>query len=483
MPEQRDRDAGAATDRGGGQPHLLRVLGLREGIAIHMGVIIGSGIFLVPATIAGHLGAMGPIMLVWVVAGLLTLFGALSLAELSAVLPQAGGPYVYLRESFGKVWGFLFSWNDFFINKAGSAAAIAIAFSTYLGYFIPAVSPEHAFVRGEWSLFGHPMEFAFGWTQIVAMLTIALVTVINVRGVKLGGRVMTVFTTAKVAALLGLIIAVFLSGKGSTGNFLPWWPDTWTGQMTASFGLAMISALWAYDGWIDVTLTAGEFENPRRNVPLSLLIGTLAVIALYILANLAYAYAMPLTAIAGSTRVAADVAQSVLGPVGASLIVAGIMASTFGSTNGMLLAGPRSLYAGGADGTFSRAFGRVHPRYLSPSVAIITLGIWGGALTLSGTYDQITSYVVFGSWAFYALTAVSVIVLRRLMPDVPRPYRAWGYPYATLLFVAVAGWFVVNTLLNDTRNAVIGIVLLLISLPYYFYQTRRNRPQDEVRPS
>jgi len=465
------------------KPGLVRALGLREGIAIHMGVIIGSGIFLVPATIAGHLGAMGPIMLVWIVAGLLTLFGALSLAELSAVLPQAGGPYVYLRESFGKVWGFLFSWNDFFINKAGSAAAIAIAFATYLGYFIPAVSPEHAFVRGEWSLLGHPMEFAFGWTQIVAMLTIALVTTINVRGVALGGKVMTVFTTAKVAALLGLIVAVFLSGKGSGGNFLPWWPEQWSGQMTTAFGLAMISALWAYDGWIDVTLTAGEFKNPQRNVPLSLLVGTLAVIAIYILANLAYAYAMPLPAIAGSKRVAADVAQTVLGPVGASLIVAGIMASTFGSTNGMLLAGPRSLYAGGADGTFSPAFGRVHARFHSPWVAIVTLGVWGGVLTLSGTYDQITSYVVFGSWAFYALTAVSVIVLRRIMPDATRPYKAWGYPYATLLFVAVAGWFVFNTLLNDTRNALIGIVLLLVSLPYYYYQIRRSRARNAPPPA
>jgi APA family basic amino acid/polyamine antiporter len=458
-----------------GKPHLLRALGLREGIAIHMGVIIGSGIFLVPATIAGHLGAMGPILLVWVVAGLLTLFGALSLAELSAVLPYAGGPYVYLRNSFGRVWGFLFAWNDFFINKAGSLAAVAIAFTTYLGYFVPAVSPEHAFVRAPWTLFGHPVEFTIGWNQLVAMGAIALLTLVNVRGVKLGGGVMTVFTTVKVAALLGLIAAVFLSGKGSGANFLPWWPESWSADLTAAFGLAMISALWAYDGWIDVTQTAGEFKNPRRNVPLSLIIGTLAVIAIYLLANVAYAYVLPLADMPGSRRVAADVAQSVLGPLGASLIVAGIMASAFGTLNGMLLSGPRSLYAGGVDGVFSRGFARVHPQYHTPSTAIITLGVWGALLTLSGTYDQITAYVVFGSWAFYALTAVSVIVLRRLMPDAPRPYRAWGYPYATLLFVALAGWFVVNTLLNDTRNAVIGIVLLLVSLPYYYYQVRRNR--------
>src|SRR5262245_841749 len=357
----------------GPQPELLRALGLREGIAIHLGVIIGSGIFLVPATIAGRLPAMGPILLVWVVAGMLTFFGALSLAELSAVLPPTGGPYVYLRHSFGRIWAFLFSWNDFFINKAGSAAAIAVGFATYLGYFIPAVSPEHAFYRHEWSLFGEHMELAFGWNQIVAMAIIALVTFINVRGVKFGGMVMNIFTTAKVTALVGLILVVLFSGKGTSANYLPWWPEDWTSATTAMFGLAMVSALWAYDGWIDVTLTAGEFKNPQRNVPLSLLIGTIAIIAIYLAANLAYTAVIPLREMPTSTRIAADVAQAVLGPIGASLIVFGIMCSTFGSTNGMLLAGPRSLYAGGADGAFSKKFGIVHPRFHTPYIAIVTL--------------------------------------------------------------------------------------------------------------
>jgi len=464
-----------STAPSGHKPELLRALGLREGIAIHMGVIIGSGIFLVPATIAGRLPAMGPIMLVWIVAGLLTFFGALSLAELSAVLPQTGGPYVYLRHSFGRIWAFLFSWNDFFINKAGSAAAIAVGFATYLGFFVSAISPENAFYRHEYLFLGQHMEFAFGWNQIVAMAAIALVTFINVRGVKFGGMIMNVFTTAKVAALLGLILVVLFSSKSSSANFLPWWPEDWTSATTAMFGLAMISALWAYDGWIDVTLTAGEFKNPQRNVPLSLVIGTLAIIALYIAANLAYAAVIPLHEMAGSKRIAADVAKVVLGPIGAALIVFGIMCSTFGATNGMLLAGPRSLYVGGVDGTFSRKFGKVHPQFHTPHIAIITLGIWGAILTLSGTYDQITSYVVFGSWAFYAMTAISVIILRRKMPNAQRPYKAWGYPYATLLFVAIAGWFVYNTLVEDTRNALIGIALLLVGVGFYFYWARVAR--------
>jgi len=463
------------------RPRLLRALGLREGIAIHMGVIIGSGIFIVPATIAGHLPAMGPIMLVWVVAGLLTLFGALTLAELSCVIPEAGGPYVFLRHSFGRVWAFLFSWNDYFINKAGSAAAIAVAFATYLGHFLPALDPRKPFYRWERSVGSHLLEIDVSWVQVVAMAAIILVTWINVRGVRWGGRVMVVFTTAKVVALLGLILGAIFSTKGSSAHFLPWWPDDWSSQMTAGFGLAMVSALWAYDGWIDVTLAAGEFANPKRNIPLALIIGQFAVIALYLSANLAYAYIIPPSDMPASPRIAADVARVMFGPLGASLVVLGIMCSTFGSTNGLLLAGPRSIYAAGSDGAFARSFSRVHPRYRSPHVAIMALGVWGAILTLSGTYDQITAYVVFGSWGFYALTAISVIVLRRKMPDAERPYKAWGYPYATLLFVGIAAWFLYNTLVESTREAAIGIALLLISLPVYYWTRSRGKGESRKK--
>jgi len=462
------------------KPQLMRALGLREGIAVHIGTIIGSGIFIVPAAIAGHLHSMGPIMIVWIFGGLLILFGALTLAELSSVLPQAGGPYVYLKPSFGRLWAFMFSWNHYFINMAGSIAAVAVAFATYLGFFSPVLSPDNQFFKYSFSLFGHNPTFSIGWIQIVAMTVITIVTFVNVRGVKFGGWVQIIFTTAKVAALSGLIVAVCFTSKGSMANFTPWWPEQWTKELTVGFGLSFISVLWAYDGWINVTLVAGEIKNPQKNVPLSLLIGTLIVILLYISANLAYAYVIPINAMPGSPRIAADVARIVLGPLGASFIIVGILCSTFGTVNGCILSGPRCIYAAGADGTFSERFGRVHPRFRTPSVAIITLGVWGGILTLSGTYDQIISYVVFGSWGFYALTALSVIVLRWKMPDAPRPYKAWGYPYATLLFVAVAGWFLYNTLMEDTRNAIIGIVLLLLSLPFYYYWTREKKINSDM---
>jgi APA family basic amino acid/polyamine antiporter len=245
----------------------------------------------------------------------------------------------------------------------------------------------------------------------------------------------------------------------------------------------MISALWAYDGWIDVTLTAGETKNPTRNVPRALWIGTVAVIAIYIAANVAFALVIPVPEMAGSSRIAADVALSVLGPVGATLIVLGILCSAFGSANGMTLAGPRSIWVTGRDRVFAPALGRVHPRYRSPHVAIVTLGAWGALLTLSGSYDQLTAYVVFGSWIFYAMATASVIVLRRKMPDVPRPYKAWGYPWVTLAFLLMAGWFVVNTLLEAPRDALIGIGLLLAGLPFYAYWTRSGTEPDQGRKS
>jgi basic amino acid/polyamine antiporter, APA family len=456
------------------KPQLLRALGLKEGLAIHISAIIGSGIFIVPAAIAGHLHSMGVILVVWIAGGLLSLFGALTVAELSSFHSEAGGPYLYLKDSFGRVWGYMFSWNHFFINTAGSLAAIAVAFATYLGYFIPSVVSSDPIIHVSTTVSNIPVDCSFSRIQLVAMIVILIATLVNIRGVRLGGWVTSVFTIAKVLALLAIVVAVFFSEKGSADNFAPWWPDHWNGGLTSAFGLAMISVLWSYEGWTTVTQSAGEMRNPERNIPRALLIGTAVIIALYLSVNLAYAYVIPLGQMAGSERIAADAASVVLGPFGMSLVIAGILCSTFGTINNSFLSDARSMYAAGADSAFSPNFGKVHPRYRTPYVTVIALGVWSAILTLSGSYDQIASYVIFGSWFFYGMTAVSVIVLRRKMPDVPRPYKAWGYPYATLIFVCAAGWILWNTVVEDPRAAVVGVALLLLSLPFYFYWSGRR---------
>jgi APA family basic amino acid/polyamine antiporter len=424
---------------------------------------------------------MGLILLVWVLGGLLSLFGALTVAELSSLMPSAGGPYIYLRESFGRVWGYMFSWNHFFINTAGSLAAIAVAFAAYLGYFFPSLSPQTPLFAYSTTMVGLPVEISVKGNQVVAMVVIGIATVVNVRGVRLGGWVTNVFTMAKILALLAVIVAVFSSGKGSVANFMPWWPDHWSSELTSAFGLAMISVLWSYEGWTTVTQSASEMVNPEKNIPRSLLFGTLAIIFLYLGVNLAYAYVIPIGQMAGSERIAADAASLVLGPVGTSLVIIGILCSTFGTINNSFLSDARSMYAAGADSTFAPSFGKIHPRFRTPYVTLIALGVWSALLTLSGSYDQIASYVIFGSWMFYGLTALSVIVLRRKIPDAPRPYRAWGYPYATLLFVVAAGWILINTLVEDPRDAVVGIVLLLLSLPFYFYWRKRENPEVRMQ--
>jgi APA family basic amino acid/polyamine antiporter len=461
------------------QPELLRVLGLREALSIHISAIIGSGIFVVPATIAGHLHAMGPILLVWVLGGMLSLFGALTIAELSAMFPQAGGPYVYLEKSFGRIWGYMFSWNHFFINTAGSLAAIAVAFAIYLGYFFPSMLPPDPLFSQSVSLFGHQTQLTVASTQIAAMFVIAVATLVNVRGVKFGGWVTNLFTMAKILALLALVFAALFSGKGSASNFTPWWPDHWTKELTSAFGLAMISVLWSYEGWTTVTQSAGEITNPTKNLPRSLLFGTLIIIALYLSVNLSMAYLVPLEQMANSNRIAGDAASVALGTFGTSLIVAGVLCSTFGTINNSFLSDARSMYAAGADGAFAPSFGKVHERFHTPHIAILALGLWSALLTMSGTYEQIASYVIFGSWMFYGLTAVSVIILRKKMPHTPRPYTAWGYPYLTLLFVAATGWILLNTLTEDLRSALIGIVLLILSLPFYYLWRRKE--EDEKR--
>ncbi len=435
------------------QPQLIRGLGLKEAITVLMGSIIGSGIFLTPRAIAQATPSPGVILLVWTVSGVLTLFGALAYAELGAMMPRSGGQYVYLREAFGPLWGFLFGWTLFLVIQTGSIAAVAVAFAEYSGYFVP-LSP--------------------GLMKVVAILCILLLTAVNYVGVRRGGWIQNVFTTLKVGAIVALVAWGFGSGGGSWANFQPLWGGVNHDGLLRAFGVAMVAALWSYDGWNNVGFVAEEIKNPQRNLPLALAFGTLGVILIYLSANLVYMYTLSVSQIAQSQLVAADVARKLVGPAGGLAISAAVLVSTFGTVNGFVLAGPRVYYAMAKDRLFFKRIGEIHGRFHTPAFSIVLQGVWAALLTLTGRFEQLFTYVIFASWLYYAMAVSAVIVLRRKHPSAPRPYKTWGYPVVPVLFVAIALWFVYNTLTTDPRDSLMGLFLVLLGLPAYFYWKRRN---------
>ena len=436
------------------RPHLVRDLNLAHALAINAGTIIGTGIFLVPKTIAASVETAGAILAVWVVASILAMLGALTYAELGAAMPQAGGDYVYIREAFGRRAGFLFGWTQLLVARSGSIAALAAGFAIFLGNFLP---------LDEWG------------GKIAALAAVALLTGINVTGVRSGGNVQVVFTVLKIGALVALIVLAFSSDAGTTANFSPFFGSGLELGFIGLFGLALVDALWAYDGWNDVNLAAGEVRDPRRTIPRAMLGSISVVMVVYILANLAYLYVLPASSQAASqTGVAADVARAIFGDSGARFINVAILLSMFGALNGSILTGARIFYAMAEDGLFFRKFASVHPRYFTPAIALVGQALWAGLLILSGRYRQLTTYVVFASWVFYSLSALALIRLRRTRPDLDRPYMSWGYPYSQLLFVTAATGIILNTLWVSPRESMVGLAIIFLGIPvFWIWESRR----------
>ena len=436
---------------------LPRVLGLFSIIGIVVGTMIGSGIFINPAKVAKDVGTPELILAVWVVGGILSFFGALSVAELGGAYSQAGGIYIYLREAYGPLIAFLFGWTLFLVVEAGTLATLAVGFSSkYLPYFVK-LSP----LQG----------------KVAAIALISSLALLNVMGVKKGSVVMNFLMSVKFIALIGVCAVVFIFAKGNTGNFLS--PSTGaqpTGGTLGSFGVALVAALWAYKGWEISTFSAGEIRNPQKKLPLGLLIGTTSVIFLYILANLAYLYVFPAAQMAQSDRIAADVMQAAVGPIGASIIALVILTSITGTCNGHLLTAPRAFYAMAKDGLFFKSVAKIHPRYFTPYVAIIVMAAWGCILSTSGTFEQLFTFVIFGYWIFMALTVAGVIILRKKRPDLPRPYRTWGYPLTPILFILSAVFLTLNSLIRTFWNSFAGLGVIAIGIPVFFlWKTRFNK--------
>ena len=432
---------------------LKRELGLFDAVMINAGSMIASAIFIVPATVAAAVHGTALMTLVWVIGGIVSLLGALSIAELAAAYPEAGGQYAYLREAYGTIWAFLYGWANFAVINTAGIAAIAVGFGRYIGFFIPL------------------SELAI---RVVAIASIVALSLLNCRGVRLGATTQNVLTTLKIGALVAIIVTSFALPGGAPSHFQPLWQAGTLGQWIGPFGVAMVAVLWAYDGWIETTYVGSEIVDPGRNLPRSIILSTLIVITLYVLASVAYAYVLSPAQMVGSALVASDAARVTMGAVGASFVVIAILISTLGANNGIVLTAARIPYAMARGGMFLRSQGIVHPRYGTPTVALLTQGVIASALTALGTYDQLFTYVVFAQFVFYALSASAVMRLRKTAPQLARPYKTWGYPVTPIVFIAFAIWLVYNTIVETPRDSAIGAGLILLGLPGYWYWKKRR---------
>lgn len=453
-------------------PQLDRRLGLTSAMMIVIGSMIGSGIFLTPQFVADKINVPGVMILVWVFSGLLTLAGALTNAELGSEIPEAGGHYVFFRVLYGDFVAFLFGWTTFIVYQTGSLAAIAVAFAKYSGFFfdMPHLSPE--LEAWKFPLVGNFYPFADMGVKLLAVGIIVVLTTVNYYGVRFGGFIQNVFTIMKIAAITAIIAVGFGSGLGSVSHFFPLWGEPSSGAFLPAIGAAMIATLWSYDGWANLTFIGGEVRDPQRNIPRALLLGTVAVIVIYVLINLAYLYILPIGEIASSRLVAADAMERIYPGYGGALISIAVMLSTFGSVNSNVMTTARVFFAMAKDKLFVRQMADVHPKYRTPAKALVIQAVWACLLTLSGTFDQLFTYVMFAGWIFYALGAAGVFILRRKFPRTRRPYSVPGYPWVPIVFVGVATWFVINTLVSQTADSMVGVLLLGLGVPFYLYWKR-----------
>lgn len=438
-------------DREGALP---RALTLFDSTMINIGSMIGSGIFIVPAAVALSVGSSGLMLLVWIAGGVVSLFGALSVAELGGMHPKAGGQYVYLREAFSPLAGFLYGWTSFAVINTGAIAAVSMTGASYVGYFT---------------------ELTPLGVDLVAVAGIWALTAVNIAGIRPGANVQNVLTVVKIGALAAIPVAALLLPGGSAGNFAPIWAPVGGAGLAGTLGVAMIAVLWSYDGWIEITYVAGEVKDPGRNLHRALLLSTASVTVLYAAVTAAYICILSPAGMAGSSLVASDAMSAVLGPAGAALVAAAVIVSTFGAANGFIITCPRIYYAMAGEGMFFRWCARVHPRFRTPVHSLLAQAGLATAMVLTGTFGDLTTYVVFASFLFYGLSAAGVIVLRAKDPSRPRPYRAWGYPWTPAVFILFSAWLVADTVAGDPYNAMLGAAVVLAGVPAYFFFTRRGR--------
>src|SRR5580698_4784206 len=478
--------------------------------------MIGSGIFIVPAEISRGVGSPALLIGAWLVTAVMTIIGALSYGELAAMMPKAGGQYVYLREALGPLWGFLYGWTLFLVIQTGTIAAVAVAFGKFLGVFFPSISTTHWLLHiahvPAWKVgpmvLGN-MEIGLSTANLTGILIVLFLAIVNVFGVKLGAMIQNVFTSAKALALAGLVVLAFTVGRNGTAwaaNFGPglsqfWRNAGWSALHPVQVGvggpivlvnlvviLAVVQtgSLFSADAWNNITFTAGEVKNPKRNIPLSLVLGTGFVLTVYILASLGYLMVLPLhgdasgaTVLARGVQYAAEdrvgtaALQQIFGSAGAWMMAAAILISTFGCANGLTLAGARVYYAMSRDGLFFQSVGKLHPRFKTPVAGLLIQAVWATLLCLSGSYSQLLDYIIFAALVFYMLTILGLFVLRFKRPNAPRPYKAFGYPILPALYIGMAGWICIVLLRYKPQYTWPGMFLVVLGIPVYLFWSRR----------
>jgi basic amino acid/polyamine antiporter, APA family len=450
------------------QNELKRQLSLFDAVMIICGDMIGSGIFFASGAMAETLPSPGGVLLVWVLAGLLALAGALSCAELSASLPYAGGDYIYIREAYGKLMGFLSGWSSFLVTFSGAIAFLAVSFNEFMSFFFPILGSKEALFSA--TVASLPINVTVG--TVFAIIVVVLISALHCIGVRQGSLMQNILTTLKIGALLGIIILAIAFGKGDTAHFTPFFD--W--QKIASFsvfGAAFIPAIFAYSGWNAIIYIAGEVREPEKNLPRALLIGNLIVIGLYLVINVVYIYGVPVTEMKGAVRVSEAATTALFGYQTSAWITAIITVSILGALNVVTMLGPRIYYAMARDGVFFKGLARVHPRFGTPTNAIILQAVWAGLLIITGTFGTLFTYVSVIITLFSAFTVGSVMVLRWKRPDLKRPYKLWGYPVVPILFIIAHLWIVWGSLTEKPVETLWGVFIVGLGIPAYLIW--RNR--------
>ncbi len=501
-------------------PRLVQSLGLFSSTALVVGSMVGSGVFIVDADIARGTNSPALLLGAWVVTAILTIIGALSYGELAAMMPRAGGQYVYLRESLGPLWGFLYGWTLFLVIQTGTIAAVAVAFGKFLGVFFPSISTTHWL----WHIAHVPalpigpmvlgnMEIGINTANLTGIVVVIFLAIVNIFGVKLGALIQNIFTTAKALSLAALILLAFTVGRNTTaiaanfgtGGSEFWRNAGWSSLYPVQVGVGgplvlvnlfvilavvQVGSLFSADSWNNITFTAGEVKNPKRNIPLSLVLGTGLVLVAYFVVSLGYLLVLPMhgdpngtTALArgiqyaAEDRVATAVLEHIFHSSGAYLMAAAILISTFGCANGISLAGARVYYAMSQDGLFFKSVGKLHPRYKTPAAGLLVQAAWATMLCISGSYGQLLDYIIFAVLIFYILTIIGLFVLRVKRPDAPRPYKALGYPVLPALYITMASWICIVLLRYKPQYTWPGLVLVLLGIPVYLFWSRRTAGQ------